>query len=366
MMSVNKKLTTLVIGDIHFKSDTVSDGAKFVNNIIEIAEKEDPSFIVLLGDILDTHEIVNVQPYKIATLLIEELSKIAPLYIIIGNHDLINHTQFLTDNHAFNPFKRWDNVFVADKPLLHTFKDSEGYDKVFTFCPYVQPGRFIEALKHEHEEEWESSYAIFAHQEFKGCSMNKITSNQGDVWDEELPPVISGHIHDEQIVGDNIFYTGSSIQNSYSESPNKKVWLINWEPPIGEDIYYENGFSVKKIKVGMRPKYLKNFTIDELLDKSKTDAFINSLKTSDIKIKLSGSSQEFKVFRTSEIYKLITNNKFNVKFSYNLVEDNPQSDSVIERLQREDLSFRKIFKDLVVEQSNSVKGEYNELFDNEL
>ena len=90
------------------------------------------------------------------------------------------------------------------------------------------------------------------------------------------------------------------------------------------------------------------------------------MKTSDIKIKLSGSSQEFKVFRTSEIYKLITNNKFNVKFSYNLVEDNPQSDSVIERLQREDLSFRKIFKDLVDEQSNSVKGEYNELFDNEL
>ena len=65
--------------------------------------------------------------------------------------------------------------------------------------------------------------------------------------------------------------------------------MVDWEPSIGDYIYYENGFSVKKIRLGMKPKYLKTYTIEELLYISKTEKFINRLKTSDVKIKLAGS-----------------------------------------------------------------------------
>ena len=78
---------------------------------------------MLLGDILDTHEIVKIQPHNLATRLIDELSSIAPTFVIMGNHDLLNHNQFLTNNHIFNPFKKWKNVFIVDKPLKYNFTD---------------------------------------------------------------------------------------------------------------------------------------------------------------------------------------------------------------------------------------------------
>ena len=360
---IGEKLNCLVIGDVHFKNDRIVEGNEFVSKITDVAIKTKPSFIVLLGDILDTHEVVKIQPHSLATILIENLSNIAPTFVLMGNHDLINHSQFLTTNHIFNPFKKWKNVFIVDKPITHVFNDSSEMEKIFVFCPYVPPGRFVEALNQGAENSWELADVIFAHQEFEGCAMSKITSSKGDKWYEDYPPVISGHIHEEQVLNDNIFYVGSSIQHSYSESPNKKVWLVDWEPHVNDTIYYENGFDVKKIKLDMKPKYLRKFTVNELLVKSKDQSFIDNLKTCHMKIKLSGSSNEFKTFRKSDVYKLISS--MNVKFSYNLTE-NIMKDSEIERLQREDLSFRKIFKNVVtISKRQNVKDEYSYIFNND-
>ena len=165
--------------------------------------------------------------------MIEQLSQIAPTYVLIGNHDLINHSQFLTDNHIFNPMKKWPNVFIADTmPQVLQIEDSDGEERTFVFCPYTPPGRFAEALNKivPLGYTWELADAIFAHQEFEGCKMNQITSEEGDVWDPAFPPVISGHIHDAQTVGENVFYPGSAIQHGFGESAGKRIWFINWEP----------------------------------------------------------------------------------------------------------------------------------------
>ena len=77
-------------------------------------------------------------------------------------------------------------------------------------------------------ETWELADCIFAHQEFRGCKMGKEIS-KGDEWNAEYPLVISGHIHDYQIVGKNILYPGSSIQHTYTETHNKRIWLVDWD-----------------------------------------------------------------------------------------------------------------------------------------
>ena len=49
------------------------------------------------------------------------MSEITMTYILVGNHDMINNQQFLTDNHWMNGLKQWDNIVIVDHPvqLLH-------------------------------------------------------------------------------------------------------------------------------------------------------------------------------------------------------------------------------------------------------
>ena len=42
------------------------------------------------------------------------MSNITKTIVIVGNHDLINNQQFLTQNHWMNAMKDWENVRVID------------------------------------------------------------------------------------------------------------------------------------------------------------------------------------------------------------------------------------------------------------
>ena len=37
------------------------------------------------------------------------------LYVLVGNHDYINNSQYLSGNHWMTVFKGWENVKVVDK-----------------------------------------------------------------------------------------------------------------------------------------------------------------------------------------------------------------------------------------------------------
>src|SRR5438067_639302 len=135
-------ITCLTIGDPHFKVDNAIETDEMSRKIISLAHKEPPDFIVVLGDVLDRHENIHVDPLERSTLFLEQLSLIAPLYVIIGNHDRPNNSIFLTSQHPFNSFKRWPQTTIVDKVVTATIKGRQ-----FCFVPYVPPGRFMEALK---------------------------------------------------------------------------------------------------------------------------------------------------------------------------------------------------------------------------
>ena len=151
------------------------------------------------------------------------MSKITLTYVLVGNHDLINNQQFLTQNHWMNAMKDWPNVKIAD--------DVIDYKSQFLFCPYVPPGRFIEAISKF--ENWKDYKAIFCHQEFYGCKMGAIISSDGDKWDKLYPDIIAGHIHSNQTI-DNVYYPGSSMQHAFGESEKNIIPLFTWN-----DNHYE-------------------------------------------------------------------------------------------------------------------------------
>jgi DNA repair exonuclease SbcCD nuclease subunit len=256
-------MKALIIGDPHFKVKNAEESQKMCNAIYQICEKENFDFIVDLGDTLDTHETMHLDPFNSAITFLQKLSVYAPVYVIIGNHDRPNNSVFCTQEHPFNALKFWPRVKVIDDTLLEII---QGYK--FMFVPYVPPGRFEEALNRVTDFadgklqpiNWKDDITcIFAHQEFKDAKMGAIKSVEGDTWPLDYPFTISGHIHDYDYLQSNIIYTGSPIQHGYGDKPDKAVMICEWtEKPIVDE------------KSPLKTEYetMENKNVDEIKDKT--------------------------------------------------------------------------------------------------
>src|SRR3989344_6944909 len=183
----------IVIGDIHVKVTNIEEINLLLEKLINLTAEKKPDYIVILGDTLHLFERLHTTALNKAYEIIDKLRQFSPIYVLVGNHDLENNMLFLSERHWLNGLKEWENVVVVDTVKTLTIEN-----KLFMFCPYVPNGRFIEALNTCEDENWKKATCIFAHQEFHGCSMNAITSVQGDRWKAKYPNVISGHIHTKQ------------------------------------------------------------------------------------------------------------------------------------------------------------------------
>jgi DNA repair exonuclease SbcCD nuclease subunit len=287
-----------VIGDPHFKSKNALETTEMSNKIYQHIHELNPDFIVVLGDVLDTHETIHVGPLCRATDFLFRLSSMSKhLYIIIGNHDRVSNAVFLTPESPFNACKLWKNTTVVDKVVI-----SKHEDKEFLFVPYVPTGRLMEALNTENvTEENISKYSIvFAHQEFKGCSMNMITSNSGDEWKPEFPLCISGHIHDFQELHHNMIYPGTPLQHAFGDSPNKAVMLLE---DSGDKSGASSLWKYTRIKLGLPKKLIVYITAEELVDYIIPE-------NSFVKLVVTGESDKMKeVLKLEKVKELLSNER---------------------------------------------------------
>lgn len=219
---MDNTIRVLVIGDPHFKVANSQETEEMVQEILRIARELAPTFIVCLGDTLDKFANIHVGPLVRATLFLKSLSDIAPLFLLIGNHDRINNNAFCTEHHPFVSLKTWKNTTIVDEPLSVVVEGMK-----FVFVPYVSCGRFHEALSLL-DESYLDAQCIFAHQEFKGAKMGAIMSEHGDEWSLDAPLVISGHIHDYDRLQANILYVGTPIQHGFADKNDKTISLITF------------------------------------------------------------------------------------------------------------------------------------------
>lgn len=218
---------SLVVGDIHIKTNNlhlIDDLISFLENQVVC---ESPDIVVLLGDILDYHEKILTQCLNKAYALISRLSKLRPVYILVGNHDYISNSQFLTDTHWMNAMKLWTNVTIVDTVVV-----SRG----ITFCPYISPGRFAEAL--QTVDGASDSKLIMCHQEFRGCDLGVIKSEHGDSYDKYTGLVVSGHIHDNQWLcsssGMGVYYVGAPLQHAFGDKEKRVIAVIDRDLRVRE------------------------------------------------------------------------------------------------------------------------------------
>lgn len=271
----------LCIGDPHFKLDNMAEIDLFITRIVEIINEKQPDSVVILGDLLHTHERLQTLVLNKAQSFINIVRELKEVYIIVGNHDYINNSQFLSTNHWMNSMKYWDNVTIVD-----TVKYCTMNNKQFTFVPYVPVGRFKEALDTS-DNDWKSSSIIFAHQEFFGCKMGSIISTDGDRWCTDLPQIISGHIHSKQQIQSNIYYTGSPIQHAFGESKNNTIALVT----------VDDNISIEEISLNLPLKRII------YIDSSNFEQYQLNPGKDKIKLTISGTYSEFKSIRKTKKYR---------------------------------------------------------------
>ena len=311
----------LLIGDPHFKVSNLCDIDLFTTYTLDIIRARRPHNVVILGDVLHDHEKLHTTALNRALSFFRAiLENGCMLFILVGNHDMISQHQFLTDKHWMNAIKRWDNVCVVDKPIIAKMGSAN-----VAMCPYVPNGRFIEALS-TIGDEWRKCRMIFAHQEFKGCKMGHIVSTEGDVWSEEYPPIISGHIHDYQKIN-NVFYPGSAIQHSFGDSSKRVLPYLTF---MGQT------YEIEEIKLQLPIKKTIYKSVDEL------SQYEFSGDKNNARIVVKDAKEKLESFKKSSVFKNLKSSGVNVV----LKED---VNHLVVKLYNGETEFRSIFKNMIHE-----------------
>lgn len=244
----------LTIGDPHFKCKNQRETDILHERCCALIQELHPDIVIVMGDVLDRHEQIHVGPLTRAIKFLQDLSSLCHVYLIIGNHDRPNNSDFLSDLHPFTALRSWNNFTLVDK----TFRLDN-----FVFVPYVPPGRFIEALNTVGE--WKDAAVIFAHQEIRGCRMGVVTSEHGDVWPLYYPPLISGHIHDYQHPQANVWYVGTPFQHAFGDSEDKTVSLFTIaDKSVTVERRDSKPVTEERISLGILPKIIVHLRYDEI------------------------------------------------------------------------------------------------------
>lgn len=278
----------LVFGDPHAKINNLKQFIPFRKKSIKLAKKINPRFIVVLGDTMNDHDIIKGYAYNEAIIFLKELKKIAYTYVLIGNHDMYQQTDFMNEDHCFLALKEWSRLEIVDSTITDFFGQFK-----FTFVPFVPNGRFLEAL--DRSDNWRDSDIIFAHQDFDGHSLSQYTD--GDTW-KEKELVVSGHIHGYQSILGNkvknigeIIYPGIPFPQNYIDGSDCSISLFTFD--INKNMTHE------RLKIpGIKQRKKIRIDADDLED-------FRIPKNTILKIEIYGTKESINMAKMTKIHKKI-------------------------------------------------------------
>lgn len=178
--------------------------------------------IVHLGDLFDNRNIVPINLLNYGMDVVEEISKIGPLHLIIGNHDLWSKSA--SEINSIRPFRFIPNVFIYDKPGILEFNGIN-----ILMMPYIE-NRLdqIEVMR-----EFKHCDYLFCHSDLNGCKMHltSVAHKNSDKIDLEdfrsFRLVRSGHIHIVQ-QNKNFSFVGSIFQMDRNDIGDQKgIFVID-------------------------------------------------------------------------------------------------------------------------------------------
>jgi calcineurin-like phosphoesterase family protein len=177
---------------------------------------EPGDIIVHLGDLFDNRNVIPINLMNYTLDIVEEISKIAPLHIIIGNHDL--YSKSTGEINSVRPFKHIDNIFIYDKPTKIEF---EGVG--ILMVPYIDNRKEQISIINNNKD---CKY-LFCHSDLNGAKLHMTSAGHRnadkiDIEDfKDFRKVYSGHYHIVQR-DQNFTFVGSIFQMDRNDYKDQK------------------------------------------------------------------------------------------------------------------------------------------------
>ena len=217
------------IADVHIKN--LKHHAVYENvfgQLYNTLEKEKVNKIIICGDIAHTKTNISPEFVQVASRFFTSLADIAPLYIILGNHD--GNLKNLDRQDAITPI-----VEALNNPDIHLLKNSGEHHIDDKFCLNVlsifdrdnwikptDPNKINIALYHG---------AIQGSKTDTGWAM-KDTDDGISIF-EDFDFGFLGDIHKQQFLKKNVAYCGSLVQQNFGEEIDKGILI--WDIKTKDD-----------------------------------------------------------------------------------------------------------------------------------
>lgn len=252
----------------------------FEEFLIPLLKKEvkEGDIIIHLGDLFDNRNIIPIDLLNYAMSIVEQLSNIAPLHILVGNHDCWHKSS--SEINTIRPFKYIPNVFIYDKT---TKIEYEGLNLLM--MPYIEKREEQIKLIKENRD----CHYLFCHSDLNGAKMHltSVANKNTDKIDVDefsnFRKVYSGHIHIIQ-ENKNFLFVGNNFEMDRNDMGNQKgIYILNTED--GTERFIPNKVSprYKKIYV-MSEEDVES--LDNLSTKDYIDLYIsNSLLINNRKLR---------------------------------------------------------------------------------
>jgi len=227
----------LHIADTHWRGlSRHSEYRETFNDLFARARKLEPDIIYLGGDIVHS-KTQGISPELIDCLnwWFTEMAKIAPVHVILGNHDGLILNKHRQD--AISPI-----LDALDNPRIHLYKKSGVYPTGIPGYNWCVFSCFDEkGWEHVAPIEGDINIALY-HGAVVGCKTDFDWNIEGEIeasFFDGYDFAFLGDIHRRQFLNDKetIAYCGSTIQQNYGESPGKG--FLFWT------IYGKDNFDVK-------------------------------------------------------------------------------------------------------------------------
>ena len=222
---------------------------------------------------------------------------------------MINNSQILTDKHWLNPFKHTKYRFTVVDTVIDL--NINGFRIVA--LPYVPDGMFNKVLKEKlGKDYWKTTKEIdliLGHQMFNGVSMGGIDKFlNAETWNYDIQ-VITGHIHDRQIIPiekskKTVYYTGSSFQHAFGESEDKSVASVLLTKSDNKSKKKKHNIEIKEIYFNLPIRKIIYSQVQNIEKNLKSIDF-SKIEEGFLKVKLSikGDPDEYKSFVKTKLYR---------------------------------------------------------------
>ncbi len=113
---IKKDIKLSIIGDIHITDNTDID---LLNNIIISIKEQNPNYICLIGDIIDTPlELYNKNSLSILKDFLYNLSSITKTIIVLGSHDIIFKKKYIPNSiDIWKSITNHKNIYLLDNNI---------------------------------------------------------------------------------------------------------------------------------------------------------------------------------------------------------------------------------------------------------